>query len=137
MKSEIYFNKNYSKSQEIIEKLFDKLRKPEHKNKHKCNRLNDCECIDLGYLLIDNLFFANIKNDSFILIKEVEKYFTNPDINLPFKLFIKIVKIYLGQLKYDEARSLIENYITYSAFSSSSIATNSTSKKSVIKYFLI
>ena len=54
----------------------------------------------------------------------------NPDINLPFKLFIKVVKFYLGRLKYTEARSLIENYITYSSFPNSNLSLNN-SKRSV------
>jgi len=135
LKNEIYFNKNHSNAQEILEKIFDKLRKPENKNKHKCYRQNDCECIILGYLLIDNLIFSNAKNESFLIIKKLDQYFMNPDINLPFKLFLKVIRIYLGQLKYHEARSLIENYMTYSSLPSSAKTAN-VARKSV-KYFKI
>ena len=116
---------------EIIDKFWDILRKPEHKNKHKCNRQNECECNILGFLLIDTLFFANSQNESYNLMKNLENYYMNPDINMPFKLFVKVVKVYLGLLKYNEARSFIENYITYSAIRNSNISVN-IGKRSVI-----
>lgn len=112
---------------EILDKFWDMLRKPEHKNKHKCQRQNDCECNVLGFLLIDTVFFANANNnDSLNIMKNLENYYSNPDINLPFKLFVKVVKIYLGLFKYNEARSFIENYITYSAIPNSNLVVNTT-----------
>lgn len=131
LKNEIYFNNNYSKAQEILDKFWDALKKPENKNKHKCSRQNDCECVVLGFLLIDNLFFANAQKDDHNLMKNLESYYINPDINMPFRLFVKVVRIYLGQLKYNEARSFIENYITYSSVPSNSSLVINTSKRSV------
>lgn len=115
----------------MIDNNFELLRRVENKNKHKCNRINNCECIIIGELLIENLIQINNQNPSFTLLRSLEKYFMNPDINLPFKLFIKVIKFNLANFNYTEGRSLLENYMVYSSIKNSNLKMD-TSRKSVL-----
>ena len=72
------------------------------------------------------------KKESLNLINELEKYYANPDINLPFSVFVYVIKYYLSTLNYIQSQSLIENYITYSSFPFiQNSEQNSITKKSV------
>ena len=99
-------------------------------------RFPNCECVTLGILLIDCYLINShpmiYKKESLNLINELEKYYANPDINLPFSVFVYVIKYYLSTLNYIQSQSLIENYITYSSFPFiQNSEQNSITKKSV------
>jgi hypothetical protein len=114
----IYVKKDYSKSLQICEYLFKHfLRKKNENIKHKCNRDDKCECIYYGKMFTDiylNLFDTNEKYKKLNFLQTLEKYFANPSINLPFDLFIYVIKALLKTLDFQTPRIAIETYLTYS-----------------------
>jgi hypothetical protein len=71
-----------------------------------------------------------------MLIKSIELYFVNPDINLPLFLFVKIIKFYLIKFNYTEARYLIENYLIYSSLKKTSNSILQKKTVIIINFFL-
>lgn len=115
----IYIERDYDSALKLLENLFEDFLKnlPFNKksgDKHKCNRLETCECIYLGENLI-KIYLTKEKNN-IDMIKVVEKYYVNPGINLPFSLFMTLSKSLIKLQNFQAVRSLIENYITYSKF---------------------
>jgi hypothetical protein len=112
----IYIEKNYKSSLEIFEKIFFEFISNSNTsqkagNKHKCNRNPECLCKDLGLYLIDIVQTSLSHQD---IMNVFEKYYHNPGINLPYKVFKMLCLSLLRSLDFQKVNSLIENYITYS-----------------------
>jgi hypothetical protein len=112
----IYIDKNYDYCLKLFEKLFSEFLlnlqiSLKAGNKHKCNRNPECSCIELGLCLIDMVAISSSNVDVFKLF---EKYFHNPGINLPFKVFKKLCLYTLRSQDFQKAKSIIENYMIYS-----------------------
>jgi hypothetical protein len=115
----LYVKKDLSNSQKIWKIFFEKFMSalPSNKkmgNKHKCDRNQYCECIELGKYLLEIEMNLNLSSSNKNLFTLIEKYYYNPGINLPFELFKSLSKAMIKLLDFQNVRSLIENYITYS-----------------------
>lgn len=132
-----YFIENdHENSLNILDELFKKF----SNTKHKCNRNENCECIYFGkmiiniYLNLDTYTLSKknliIKNTNEVdLLKVLNIYFINPDINLPYEMFKELVNCLLKQLDFNSARSLIENYLTYSVLIKNPLENKNKNKK--------
>jgi hypothetical protein len=121
-----YIKRDYPKSKQLTEQLFVKLRNPNDKNKHKCNRNKNCGCVYLGRFLID--IYLNTNTEKPDLMKFLEDYYILPGINLPVILFKHVCKSLLKLLDYRKVRSLIENYLSYSTVQGAKTGNISTVK---------
>jgi hypothetical protein len=118
----LYVKKDFDSAKKIWQKNFEDfiLNEPASKkmgNKHKCDRNQFCDCINLGkYLLEIEMntlnFHSGTSNKNLISI--LEKYYYNLGLTLPFELLIDLSKSMIKLLDFQSVRSLIENYITYS-----------------------
>ncbi len=102
----LYIDKNYIAALNLIKSRFPK---------HKCNRINNCICINYGKMLID-IYMNNDNLDKMkvTLVQYISEFFISPEINLPYSVFIYLIRALLKLHYFMIAKSLIVNYLLYS-----------------------
>jgi len=104
----VYVKKKFSEALDMIKTKY-------YLNKHKCNRDNKCDCIKNGKILIDIFMNSKIIDvEKIPIITYLNEFYLNPEINLPFDLFIYMCTNIIKLQNFSIARSLIGNYILYS-----------------------
>lgn len=124
-----YIKRDYTECTKLVNQLFDKLRKPVDRNKHKCIRDNSCKCVYLGKYIID--IYLNNTCTIDIMKHLEEHYYLYPSINLPCVTFKYLCKSLLKTLDYLTVRTLVENYLMYS-----SIAGHQTLSQVIFHFIL-
>lgn len=97
----IYFvDRDYERSIERINALWQS----QNVNfKHRCSRKPDCNCVEIGSILVEA-----------IELKKINNYYYNFSNEAPFELLLKLCKRLVRQKEYASARSTIKQYILYS-----------------------
>lgn len=109
----MFVENNYLECQSLLEQYFIYLSKA-NTNKHNCNRNTNCECISFVQYANDIYLNLNFTDNKFELLLFLEKYFIHPKLNLPSDAIIIIAKSMMKLHLFNQAYTLIDNYITYS-----------------------